>query len=278
VGTPEFVEYLHTLDGPYRVLPLNAMTFINRGSRFAVESITGYNPLTLLSYQQLLGVIRGEPVLPSDRVPMVARYSSPLLDLLDVKYVVSEEPLMDPALALRYRGDTHVYERRAGTISRAAMVFDAIFAGSADQAAALLGRPDFDPLKTVVIMDEGARADAMPTPEAASAADAHWQAIVTERAFNRIRVDVDTAAPGWLVLGEVFYPGWKAVVDGVEAPLHRANLALRAVPLQAGKHVVEMRYEPRSFQLGVLLSSAGMLATVALVVVARRSSRDVGGS
>ena len=57
-----------------------------------------------------------------------------------------------------------------------------------------------------------------------------------------------------LVLADSYYPGWKAFVDGREEVIRRANLFFRAVPLPAGNHTVEFRYEPRSFMIGLVIS------------------------
>jgi uncharacterized membrane protein YfhO len=72
---------------------------------------------------------------------------------------------------------------------------------------------------------------------------------------------------GWLVLSELFYPGWQVTVDGVPASLYRANYILRAVPLTAGSHRIEMWFMPDSFVLGAVLSlvSIGSLVMIAVV-------------
>jgi len=63
-----------------------------------------------------------------------------------------------------------------------------------------------------------------------------------------------------LVLADAWYPGWEARVDGEPAPLLRANLALRAVPVSPGEHRVELRYRPASFRLGLTLAAGAVLA------------------
>ncbi len=70
--------------------------------------------------------------------------------------------------------------------------------------------------------------------------------------FVTIRASLN--ASGLLILADSFYPGWRAYVDGREENILRANLFFRAVPLTAGEHTVEFRYEPLSFTLGCLLS------------------------
>jgi hypothetical protein len=78
---------------------------------------------------------------------------------------------------------------------------------------------------------------------------------------------------GYLVLLDNYYPGWRAYIDGREAEILRANYAFRAVAVPAGNHLIEFRYKPRSFYLGLsvtLLTVALGCAVLAWVVLAGR--------
>lgn len=82
----------------------------------------------------------------------------------------------------------------------------------------------------------------------------------------KVTVEADAREGGFLFLGDSYYPGWRAYVDGREAPIYRADFLFRAVPLPAGRHMVEFRYQPDSFTLGLWISgaSAGLLALMLL--------------
>jgi uncharacterized membrane protein YfhO len=71
---------------------------------------------------------------------------------------------------------------------------------------------------------------------------------------NEIKLETSTSAPGYLVLSEVYYPGWKVEVDGRPAGLKRANYAFRAVFLPSGEHHVRFHFQSRSGQLGMACS------------------------
>ena len=71
---------------------------------------------------------------------------------------------------------------------------------------------------------------------------------------DRVVVEVEAAAPAFLILSDLYYPGWHAAVDGQRAPLLKANYLMRAVPVPAGRHVVEFTYAPFSFRAGVAAS------------------------
>jgi hypothetical protein len=60
------------------------------------------------------------------------------------------------------------------------------------------------------------------------------------------------------VFSEIYYPeGWNCFVDGKELPTFRANYILRAAKIPKGKHLIEWKFEPKSFQTGNNLSFAG---------------------
>ena len=83
---------------------------------------------------------------------------------------------------------------------------------------------------------------------------------------DRIRLKTATSASGLLMLSEVYYPAWKAYVDGERVPLYRADHLLRAIPVPAGEHTVELRYESWTLRLGTVLSILTSLMLAALIL------------
>lgn len=77
---------------------------------------------------------------------------------------------------------------------------------------------------------------------------------IVESTANSMTVEASLSAPGYLVLAETWYPGWDASVDGRDVRVLPANLALRAVPLEAGGHTVTMRFRPPLALPGLLIS------------------------
>jgi len=71
---------------------------------------------------------------------------------------------------------------------------------------------------------------------------------------NKIVIQVESRTPGWLVLSDIWYPGWKVLVDNQEVPLLRANYAFRAAAVSAGTHQVSFVYQPASLYVGALVS------------------------
>jgi len=98
-------------------------------------------------------------------------------------------------------------------------------------------------------------------------------AAITAYDLNRIDLRVAAARTSFLVLSEIWYPGWKAVVDGHEQPVLRADWCLRAIPLTPGDHTVVVSFEPESFHRGIILSAVTLLISLAGLGVGYRKEK-----
>jgi hypothetical protein len=219
----------------------------NTGLPHGIFDVAGLiNPLGLADYDRYLNAI------PSR--------SSPLFDFLNAKYVIAAKDVTldwekfvavfdaDPAL--------NVYLNRKA-LPRAQVIQRAIAAPDREAAFAALHSPDFDPATTVVVEGGEALGVTVSSP-----------AMIDLEAFgpNEIRLRVDTPADAYLVLSEVWYPGWRATVDGVPAQVLRANYAFRAVRLGPGQNEVHLIFAPRSWRLGLAISGLTLLVVVGWVV------------
>ncbi len=86
---------------------------------------------------------------------------------------------------------------------------------------------------------------------------------------NRIGIDATSPTPGILVLSEIFYPGWKATVDGAETEILRTDYNLRGIALPGGSHHVEFRFLPPSFVEGAWITGAALLVCLAGLLIPR---------
>ena len=78
------------------------------------------------------------------------------------------------------------------------------------------------------------------------------------------RFEVETNASGYLVVRDSYARGWRARVDGVPAPVLRANGKHRAVAIPAGKHQVVLRYGAPGLGAGVAVSLVSLAAAALL--------------
>ena len=131
-----------------------------------------------------------------------------------------------------------------------------------------LAEPTFDPAREIVLP-----AEAPASPPSASFTG---QSRIVEFRPDRVRLEADLSAPGFVVLVDAHDPGWHATIDGRPAEVLRANVAFRAVAVPAGRHVIEYLYRPRSVTVGLAISGATLLAALAVAVVEmRRRARAV---
>jgi uncharacterized membrane protein YfhO len=76
-----------------------------------------------------------------------------------------------------------------------------------------------------------------------------------------------------LVLSEIFYPGWRAAVNGTPTQIYEVDGALRGVVVPRGESRIVLRYSPWSFWLGAFLTVAAFLGTLFAVFLTWRNSR-----
>lgn len=142
-----------------------------------------------------------------------------------------------------------------------------------DEAAALdwMRSDRFAPFGEVVFEAPEASAldlsESTPPPGRKAPPAAPVEIEVEELSPERLRVHLGPHPDGFLVLSEIFYPGWDARIDGRDVPVVRADSILRSIPLRQGARVVELVYDPASLRVGawtsgcaLLLSCSGLLA------------------
>jgi hypothetical protein len=110
----------------------------------------------------------------------------------------------------------------------------------------------FDPSRTALV----------ETPIALNSQSVDSKASATIAALSDTHMEVrtSTATASFLITSDAFYPGWRASIDGQEAPLYRADYAIRGVSLPPGQHTVSFDYRPRSFYAGATISSLTLIA------------------
>jgi hypothetical protein len=158
---------------------------------------------------------------------------------------------------LVYRSADVAVFRNEGAGPRAFLVHRARRARDDEEAHRMVTSPSFEPHDEVIVL-EGEELDGALSPGDEVILE------VYEPEYVRLRARTD--ADAYLVLADSYYPGWRAQVDGRPATLYRANVALRAVALPAGEHVVEMRFAPSSWRLGGWVSGVAWAAMAILAV------------
>jgi hypothetical protein len=139
---------------------------------------------------------------------------------------------------------------------RAFVVYDARIV--TDFATAIQSLVQGHDIYTSALIEEPARVS-LPKMDRPQAAKVQFQ----DFGPNAMVMEVNSPADALIIVAEAWYPGWKAEVDSVPAPVMPANGWMRAVSVPAGRHVVRM-----SFHQNYLATGAGFsLAAITLLVI-----------
>ncbi len=88
-----------------------------------------------------------------------------------------------------------------------------------------------------------------------------------------VSVRTDFGEGGYLVLSDVYYPGWTATIDDTPGRILRANYLFRAVKLPPGRHRVNFSYTPHSFYKGLSTGLTMGALGIALILIFYFSGR-----
>ena len=169
-----------------------------------------------------------------------------------VTHLLSPKPIEGASLPLVAQLPD-VYAYRIERASRVRIVASARYVANDNEAVRRLVDPSFDPDREV-ILDDAIQQEGMVNEASAAAAG---RATIASEDARHLTVDADASQDGYLVVADTFYPGWSVEVDGAAAPIYRANLAIRAVPLKRGHHQVRFEYEMPGLVRGAQVSLAG---------------------
>ncbi|MDR0330599.1 MAG: YfhO family protein [Chitinispirillales bacterium] len=94
------------------------------------------------------------------------------------------------------------------------------------------------------------------------------EAKITKYGLNRIELDVDTDREAILWMSEIWYPSWKASINGNKTKIYRADYSFRAVIVPAGKSKVVFKFESVLFNIGAVVSLLTLVLSSVYLVLA----------
>jgi O-antigen/teichoic acid export membrane protein len=304
---PPVVDWLlerRAKDPHFRITSFNApgepRTFIdNTGMYWDLEDVRGYDSIIPAQYAYLMGLIQEQGDLLYNRIapiyaPGYHALDSALLDLLGVRYVLTTQEIPNAGYEMIYEGELRVYENldvlpRTFVVSCAEQVpaeeMDYALRSLNPRQKVLLETGDW-PAPWPGGQPAAARQDGLGgrpgrlETGSQQGSDCNFKAAtITKYTPNEVFIQVSLSEPGWLVLADSYFPGWKAYGQisqpqspisnlqsanqpitsslqppEIELPIHRANGNFRAVYLGPGDWTVRFKYTPMSFKLGLYVS------------------------
>jgi hypothetical protein len=214
--------------------------------------------------------------------------TTPLLNLMNVKYIVSKGNLFSPNFKhvhtsypvsqeqmekanLKEPYSIKIYEN-INVLPRAFLVSNCKIIKKEEDFKKVFLNKQFDP-ETFVLIEKKPKNYNCGHGEKKSA---HDSVTITSYKSNTVDLKISSSGRQFLFLGDSFYPGWKVFVDGEKKEILRANYLFRAVLIGPGKHKVQFVYDPFSFKLGMTITLLTMLVCLIYFVKIRldRPSRN----
>jgi hypothetical protein len=277
----ELFDRLRQTEGdPYRVTQLGGPYASNAEIAYELDSASGYGIPLERFYRFMEGGGRTADDGVGPDADALVNMKDRRVDMLNVRYILV--PSLDPlSAALRKQTDRYRMEFTANntdvienlhTLPRARIVPASRVEIIANEEAQLsrLRDPAFDPEHSVILSvhPEGAGPEKSSSPGGSSVS---WQ----ERAADSFQLKVMAAENSILVASQIYYPGWKASVDGKTVNVVPADFAFIAVPIAAGSHDVQFFYDPESVKLGAVVSLISLILTVVLLLRREHISHSV---
>ena len=233
----------------------------NAGMLYGLSDLRGYDSIIPKQYADWMNLVEGQGELLYNRIAPLycaCNLDSALLDLSNVKYVLTTQTIDDPKYTKVYAGEINIY-RNERVLPRTFVV------PAARQLDDWVQLRSLDP--SAIVLVEGTQP---LQPKSTCTQQIPPGAAVTSRQANEVTVVTSVVCESWLVLADAYADGWQAfdAVNGAserEVPVYRADGNFRTVQLSAGQHSIRFKYNPLSFRIGLYLS---FFAAMALVLLA----------
>ena len=186
------------------------------------------------------------PILLSRRVPPL-QSEEDRFDVLNIRYAIS----LDSTTGSLY------FKKRESTYGHARMVYSATIIkddSSLKRAIQAAGSS----MKHTAFMED---TPSNSLPNLPSDSVKHMVKTL-EYSPNSQSYSIQTDRNGMLCLSEIWYPAWKATLDGTPILIHRINWSLRGIEIPKGKHTVNLEYVSEAYSMGKTISYAGFGLTM----------------
>lgn len=243
----QFIETnsAHENGWSYRTLPLLDNPFNNAIPAYFYPSMGGYSGAKLGYYQDLLdaAVFSGPNGI-----------NSGVLEMLNVKYISARGSIQLPGFETAYSDQQGIVIENLSVLPKAWFV---------EKIETMMSESDVLQRISGEFEADSIAFTATPLSSEVSS-DTTSSAVITEYGPNKISIDLSRTEPGFLVLGEIWYPpGWTATLNGEETDIIRTNYVLRGFEIPAGDHELILTLEPEWYTVGYWLGQAGTAALFA---------------
>lgn len=220
------LKFLKSQSGPYRVVADRVIP-INFLMNYGIETLEGYDAVYPKTVSEFIAKINGSygSLNSIRRYGIIDNYDSDLLDLANVKYLVIKEEDVDRYL--KNKKFKIAFKDKSVIVLENLIAFPRAF---------ILGDERFK--------------------------NSNIKFLKYGNEENQIRVE--TKKQGTLFVSDLYYPGWKAYVDGDAVEIHKIEPIFRSIEVPMGIHEIRFVYKPESFYNGLKISGFSMMVFVGL--------------
>ncbi len=258
--TDELILQDPSLD--YRVLNFAGNTFEENNTSYWHKSVGGYHAAKLRRYQEMIDhhiakemqAAYQEVATAGGQMDSVNAAKFPVLNMLNTKYFIF------PA---GQQGQTVPIENPY-TFGNAWFIDKIQYVNNANEEIDAIGQVD---LQQTAIVDSKFKEALKGVNKGYK--DSLSTIRLTSYEPNQLVYETSSPQDGIVVFSEIYYPGWTATIDGKPADIARADYILRAMNVPAGKHTIEMRFDPQSLHIteGIAYGAMALLLVGVIILI-----------
>lgn len=258
--TDELILQDPSLD--YRVLNFAGNTFEENNTSYWHKSVGGYHAAKLRRYQEMIDhhiakemqAAYQEVATAGGQMDSVNAAKFPVLNMLNTKYFIF------PA---GQQGQTVPIENPY-TFGNAWFIDKIQYVNNANEEIDAIGQVD---LQQTAIVDSKFKEALKGVNKGYK--DSLSTIHLTSYEPNQLVYETSSPQDGIVVFSEIYYPGWTATIDGKPADIARADYILRAMNVPAGKHTIEMRFDPQSLHIteGIAYGAMALLLVGVIILI-----------
>jgi hypothetical protein len=247
---------LEDKDPNYRVLDLTVDIFNSAVPSYYHKTIGGYHAAKMRRYQELI------EVHISTQIQEISRSFATAISENDVQETMKNQGVLNMLNMkyLIYHADAPPIRNRYN-FGNAWFVSTVFPVASANEEMMALSQVN---LANTLVIDTTANMLPVVNP---GSADSLAHIALSNYSPNELTYKFSSTSSQLVVFSEIFYDkGWNAYIDGEKTPHFRANYLLRAMSLKPGTYEIVFRFEPKSYEIGNILSLiSSILLTLAFL-------------
>jgi hypothetical protein len=260
--TPADEEILRDTDPNYKVLNLSSNTFNEASTSYYHKSLGGNHGAKLKKYaemiefhldkeiQQFYSVFN--QVANNDSATNMFMNTLGVINMLNTKYIII--PVQSEAGSVPFKNPQ--------ANGNAWFVKDLKTVTSADSEIVSLYNIN---TKTQAVIRQNLKQEL----NAKDTYSGDGQIKLTAYKTNQLSYTSESSSDGFAVFSEIYYPkGWNAYLDGKVMPHAAVNYVLRGMPIPAGKHTIEFKFEPQVYKTGNSIALIGSILVFLTVFLA----------